>query len=124
MSDAAGLQQRMRDAFQAAGVQLGTYALPGGQDTPAISVGDPPRGTTVKGLEVIIARNPQRKVTDTFQFTGYIEAWPVRLVNHDHADLEAALNALAQVFWPFDEGPALLLESPDTYEQVTLSITP
>jgi len=78
----------------------------------------------VKGLEVIIARNPQRKVTDTFQFTGYIEAWPVRLVNHDHADLEAALNALAQVFWPFDEGPALLLESPDTYEQVTLSITP
>jgi len=117
------VRTRVEAALLAAGVPLGTYTLPGGQPTPAISVGDPPQGTTATGLEVLISRNPQQRAPDAFQFVGYIEAYPIRLVNRDHVDLEAATNAIAQEFWPFDEDPVLLPESPQTYEQVTFSVT-
>lgn len=99
------------------------YTLPGGSETPAIYIGEPPEGTTATGLEVLITLNPRQKAPDAFQFLGYIESWPIRLVNRDHVDLEAATNAIAKAFWPFDEDPVLLPESPQTYEQVTFSVT-
>jgi len=117
------VKARLVASLAAAGVQLGEYTLPGGSKTPAIFIGEPPKGTTAHGLEVLTSLNPQQKAPDAFQFVGYIEAYPIRLVNRDLVDLEAATNAIAQSFWPFDEDPVLFPESPQTYEQVTFSVT-
>ena len=117
------VKARLIASLAAAGVVLGEYTLPGGSKTPAIRIGEPPKGTTATGLEVLIALNPRQTAPEAFQFVGYIEAYPIRLVNRDHVDLEAATNAIAKEFWPFEEDPVLLPESPQTYEQVTFSVT-
>lgn len=123
MSGAETVKDRLLAALAEGEVELGEYRLPKGSVAPAIYVGEPPEGTTATGLEVLIARNPRQVAPEAFQFLGYIEVWPVRLINRGHQDLEAATNAIAQAFWPFEENPVLLPEGPETFEQVTFSVT-
>jgi hypothetical protein len=119
----------VRDAIEAAladaDVPLGIATFPDGHTTPALNVGDWQDGTTVTGLEVVIAPNPAQKSVPAFEFLGFQRSYPVRLINWGGSeDLEAAVNAIAAVFWPLAEDPRLLPASPDYPEQVTLSVTP
>lgn len=103
---------------------LGTYTLPGGEVVPALSLGDPPEGTTVQGLECLIATNPKPITPDMFGIPDLPRAYPVRLVNHDGGPdaLQDATNALAQVFWPFWDEPRLQEATADMPEQSTMSL--
>ena len=114
---------QIEEALAFGGVELGTYTYPGGATAPAICVGDPPAGTSAEGLEVLIARNPDRTTLPGFEFVGFIEEWPVRFINWGNADLEAAANALASAFHPLAQDPQILPASPDYPEQLTLKIT-
>ena len=114
---------QIEEALAAGGVELGTYTYPGNATAPAICVGDPPEGTSVTGLEVLIARNPDRITLPGFEFVGFIEEWPVRFINWGNADLEEAVNALAVAFHPLAQDPQILPASPDYPEQLTLKIT-
>ena len=120
---AADIRDQVALALAAGGVTVGTYTFQGGQTAPAISVKDVPQGTSVTGLEVLIARNPDRKMLRGFEFLGFIEEWPVRLINWGNVDLEDACNAIAEVFHPLAEDPSLLPASPDYPEQCTLKLT-
>lgn len=101
----------------------GTAILPGGQTTPAITVGDWPEGTTVTGLEVLIGSTPRQRAIDAFEFLGYVEVWTVRLVNWQNAvNLEDAANAVAAEFWPLDADPQVIPENSLVPEQVVLSV--
>lgn len=121
---AAQMRSRIEEALTDAAVPLGTYRYPGGQHAPALSLGEPPEGTTVEGLEVLIATNPKRKSLEAFEYLGAPLSYPVRLINHSGEPdvLEQATNALAPVFWPFDDDPALLPASASYPEQVTFSL--
>lgn len=120
---AADIRDQVELALATGGVSVGTYTHPGGQTSPAISVGDPEAGTEVSGLEVLIARNAERKTLSGFEFLGFIEEWPVKLINWDNADLEDAANAVAAAFHPLADDPKLLPASPDYPEQLFLRIT-
>jgi hypothetical protein len=117
------LRAQVEEALASSGVDVGTYTYPGGATAPAIYVGDPPEGTSVTGLEVLIARNPDRSTLPGFEFIGFIEEWPVRFINWGNADLEEAANALAVAFYPLAQDPQILPASPDYPEQLTLKIT-
>lgn len=117
------MRQRIESTLTAAGL-LGTYTLPGGETVPALSLGDPPEGTTVDGLECLIATNPKPITPEMFGIPDLPRAYPVRLVNHaDAADvIQDATNALAQAFWPFWDDPVLLEATADIPEQATMSL--
>lgn len=118
------IAERIRAALAEAGVPLGVARFATGQEVPALSVGDWPEGTTVTGLEVIVSVNPKQEVVPAFAFLGFQTSYPVRLINQSGAeDLEAACNAIAEVFWPLADEPRLLPESRDYPEQVTLAVT-
>ncbi|MFB9990455.1 hypothetical protein ACFFLM_00415 [Deinococcus oregonensis] len=58
-----------------------------------------------------------------FAFLGFQTSFPLRLVNQSGTeDLEAAVNAIAAALWPLADDPALLPESRDDPEQVTLAV--
>ena len=120
---AVQMRLRIEAALTAASIRLGTYTI-NGEPVPALSLGDPPEGTTVQGLEVLIATNPKRTSVQAFAYLGAPLSYPVRLINHaDEADvLEEATNALAAAFWPFDDEPALLPATAEIPEQVTFSL--
>lgn len=103
---------------------LGTYTLPGGEVVPALSMGDPPEGTTVTGLECLMATNPKPITPDMFGIPDLPRAYPVRLVNHDDGPdaLQDATNALARWFWPFWDEPRLQEATADMPEQSTMSL--
>ncbi|UQN10368.1 hypothetical protein [Deinococcus sp. QL22] len=122
--NSALIAERVRVAFVEAGVVLGVATFPGGQTADGLTVGDWPEGTTVTGLEVIISANPRQRVVPAFAFLGFQTSFPIRLVNQSgQEDLEAAVNAIAEAFWPLADDPALLEESRDYPEQVTLAVT-
>lgn len=119
----ADLRARVIAALNAENIPLGT-AVVGGIDTPALVIGDWPEGTTVRGLEVVISATPTQETIPAFEFVGFLRAYPVRLINWSgQENLEDASNALAAAFWPLAEDPALIRESADYPEQVTLSLT-
>ncbi|GAA4015554.1 hypothetical protein GCM10022631_29580 [Deinococcus rubellus] len=120
---AADIRDQIELALAAGGVSVGTYTHPGGQTSAAISVGDPEAGTEASGLEVLIARNPDRKILSGFEFLGFVEEWPVKFINWDNADLEDAANAIAAVFHPLADDPKILPASPDDPEQLFLKLT-
>lgn len=119
------LRERLERAFQTADVPLGTATFQNGSITPALNVGDWPDGTTVTGLEVIVARTPTLQSIDAFAFLGLVPSYTLRLINWSGTeDLEAATNAIAEEFWPLAEEPRLLPETPRTPEQLTLAVHP
>ncbi|MBZ9753005.1 hypothetical protein K7W42_19385 [Deinococcus sp. HMF7604] len=118
------LRSQLEAAFTAAGVALG-LATVNGVPVAALNIGDWPEGTTVTGLEVLVSRTPQQREVDAFAFLGFVPSYTIRLINWSGAeDLEAATNAIAEVFWPLAEEPRLIPESPQNPEQVTLAVTP
>lgn len=124
MSQAPEIAARIREAFAREGVTLGTARFKEGHTRDALTIGDWPSGTTVTGLEVIVSHSPRQRAPATFGFLGFETAYPVRLVNQSGSeDLEAAVNAIASAFWPLADDPALLPESRDYPEQVTLAVT-
>lgn len=118
---ALAIRQAVEAALAAGGIEVGTYRLPDGEETPAVYLGNPPEGTTASGLEVLIALNPQRQTIDAFIPLG-IRDYPVRLVNWDGLPdvLEDATNAILRRFRMFGDEPALVPADP---EQVTFSLT-
>ena len=121
---AVQMRQRIEQALADAEVELGIYRFEGGAKAPAFYMGDPPEGTTVEGLEVLMSPNPKRTSVDAFEYLGAPLSYPVRLINHaDQPDvLEHATNALAEAFWPFDDEPALLPATINYPEQATFSL--
>lgn len=118
------IADRIRAALAEAGVPLGVATFREGHTRDALNVGDWPEGTTVTGLEVIVAANPKQQTVPAFSFLGFQNSFPVRLINQSgEEDLEAATNAIAEIFWPLAEDPRLLEESRDYPEQVTLAVT-
>ena len=72
---------------------LGTYTLPNGATTPAISVRSSgealPTGTTVTGLEVVLIRDPDLTPIPQYAEAGALRNWTVFLVDwSDATDLE------------------------------------
>lgn len=66
--------------------ELGTYTLRDGTTTAAaITVGEPPGGATVTGMEVRIASVPEFTVTPAYQRSGVQEVYGVRVISHDAA---------------------------------------
>lgn len=115
------LRQRVEQALKAAGVELGTYHTPEQGDLPALHVGDPPEGTTVDGLEVVISPRPHSTVVSTFGGSIQVKRWRVRLVKHDEtADIEAATDALVDAFAA--PTPQFIDEVGDIAEQVIVTI--
>ncbi len=124
-ADAKAIRQVIRDALQADGIPLGEARLPNGSLVSALTVGDWEDGTTVTGLEVLIATNPQQQALETFAFPGFIPSYAVRLINWSgREDLEAAVNAIAERFWPLAQDPALIPESAANPEQLTIAVHP
>ena len=79
--------------------RLGTYTLPNGATTPAISVRDPgdgiSAGTSVSGLEVVIISVPELELVSQYQSSPYLQTWTVFLVDWGGGDMEGAV-ALVQ----------------------------
>lgn len=124
-ADAKAIRQVIRDALQADGIPLGEASLSNGSTTPALTVGDWEGTVTVTGLEVIVARNPQQEALEAFAFPGFIPSYTVRLINWSgREDLEAAVNAIAERFWPLAQDPALIPESAANPEQLTIAVHP
>lgn len=116
--------ERIKAALAEEGVPLGVATFREGHTRAALNIGDWPEGTTVTGLEIIVAPNPRQQVVPAFAFLGYQQSYPVRLINQSGSeDLEAATNAIAAAFWPLADDPRLLEESRDYPEQVTLAVT-
>jgi hypothetical protein len=72
---------------------LGTYTLPNGATTPAISVRSSgealPTGTTVTGLEVVLIRDPDLTPIPQYADSGALRSWTVFLIDwSDATDLE------------------------------------
>lgn len=114
-----------------ADVVLGVYTLPNGESTPAVYVGDPPEGTTVSGLEVMIYPTPKPRIVNTFGGNLNIKSWQVRVINHPYPpgvpvpeggnDLDAAIDAITDAF-PGMPTPQLIEEAGDIAEQVLLTV--
>lgn len=120
--DVLELRRRVENALVDAGVKVGTYTLPGGLTTPALYVGDPPQGTTATGLEVMILPNPRPRIVSTFGGGINVKSWEIRVVEHtDDADLDGALDALAEAFGPIPT-PQLIPEAGDIAEQAIVTI--
>lgn len=127
--DVLGLRQQVETALT--DVALGEYTLPNGATTPAITVGDPPDGTTVSGLEVVIYPAPKPNIVNTFGGNINIKSWLVRIVNHPYppdelqpagaGDLDAAMDAITDAF-PGMPTPQLIEEAGDIAEQVLFTI--
>lgn len=111
-------------ALKQAGIQIGVATLPGGGTAPACNVGRWQEGTTVKGLEILIAPNPKVKTPEAFEFLGFLRTWQVRFINNEGKPdiLERAANALAQVVFPFDDDPVRLEATATMKEQFTIGI--
>lgn len=79
--------------------RLGTYTLPNGATTPAISVRDPgdgiSAGTSVSGLELVIISVPELELVSQYQSSPYLQTWTVFLVDWGGGDMEGAV-ALVQ----------------------------
>lgn len=117
------IRTQIAQALAAGEIQVGTARFQTGDETPAINVGDWPEGTTVQGLEVLIADTPKMVQLNASAYLGSIANWPVRIVNwNGAADLEAVVNAIAETFFPFGEDPRVLEASPDYPEQVTFTV--
>lgn len=115
------LRERVERALADAGVQLGTYHTQALGDVPALYVGDPPEGTTVDGLEVMIYPQPHSTVVSTFGGSIQVKRWRVRLIRHDAAaDLEGATDALVEAFEA--PTPQFIDEAGDIAEQVLVTI--
>jgi len=87
----------------AVSTQLGTYTLPGGATTPAISVREfgesIPAGQKVSGLEVVIIKTPEVKPILTQGQTFVNEEWRVYLVQWPGQHrITAAINAIQEAF--------------------------
>jgi len=72
---------------------LGTYTLPNGATTPAISVRSSgealPTGTSVTGLEVVLIRDPDLTPIPQYADAGALRSWTVFLIDwSDATDLE------------------------------------
>jgi hypothetical protein len=72
---------------------LGTYTLPNGATTPAISVRSSgealPTGTSVTGLEVVLIRDPDLTPIPQYTDSGALRSWTVFLIDwSDATDLE------------------------------------
>lgn len=119
------LRERLLAALAADDIPLGTATLPGGATAPALVIGTWEDGTTVQGLEVIVARTPNQQSLDAFEFVGFLSAHTVRLINWSGTeDLEAATNAIAAEFWPLDQDPRVIEQTDRNPEQVVFAITP
>ena len=79
--------------------RLGTYTLPNGATTPAISVRDPgdgiSAGTAVSGLELVIISVPELELVSQYQSSPYLQTWTAFLVDWGGGDMEGAV-ALVQ----------------------------
>ncbi|KQR33121.1 hypothetical protein [Deinococcus sp. Leaf326] len=115
----AELRARVEAALT--GVQLGEYRFPGGQTAPALYVGDPPKGTTASGLEVLIYPTPKPRIISTFGGGINLKSWQVRIVNHDDGDLDGAMDAMGDAFDNMPT-PQLIPEAGDIAEQMLFSI--
>ncbi|BDP44847.1 hypothetical protein DAETH_48160 (plasmid) [Deinococcus aetherius] len=117
------LREAVEWALADADVVLGTYRYPGGQETPALHVGDPPEGVTVRGLEILIPATPEPTVISTFAGAITIDHYPVRAVSHDGRTLTPVWQALATAF---RGTPApQVLQATDRYpDQMLVTITP
>ena len=83
--------------------ELGTYTLPNGDTTPAISVRSSgenlPTGTTATGLEVVIIRDPDLTPIPQYADAGALRNWTVFLVDWSEAvDLEPIGAYLIEAF--------------------------
>lgn len=83
--------------------ELGTYTLPNGDTTPAISVRSSgenlPTGTTAAGLEVVIIRDPDLTPIPQYSDAGALRNWTVFLVDWSEAvDLEPIGAYLIEAF--------------------------
>lgn len=124
-ADAKAVREAIKAALDADGVPLGTATLSNGSTVPALTVGDWQGTVTVQGLEVIVAMNPQQQALEAFAFPGFIPSYTVRLINWSgREDLEAAVNAIAERFWPLAQDPALIPESAANPEQLTIAVHP
>ncbi|MGY2892479.1 hypothetical protein [Deinococcus sp. UYEF24] len=120
---ALAIRRLITEALAKGEIQVGTAHFQSGDETAAINVGDWPEGTTVHGLEVLIASTPRPVQLDSSAYLGSIPNWPVRLVNWSGtANLEDVVNAVAEAFYPFGEDPRVLEASPDYPEQVTFTV--
>lgn len=76
---------------------LGTYTLPNGSTTPAISVratGETlPAGTQVTGLEVIILRDPNPEPATQYRNTPTFQRWEVTIVDWSSEHVLAEIAA-------------------------------
>lgn len=80
---------------------LGTYTLPNGSTTPAISVRGPadglPAATTVTGIECVILRQPELIASRTYKANQARPVWTVFLIGWSQQNdlIPAALAVIA-----------------------------
>lgn len=105
-----------------AGVQVGVYHTREMGDIPALYVGDPPKGTTVDGLEITIHQSSKPRIISTLGGNIVFKDWLVRVIKHDRkADIDAAVQAIAAAFDPVPT-PQFIPEAGDIAEQVLFTI--
>lgn len=117
------LRAEIEAALQAAEIVVGTYRWPDGRTAPALFVGDPPEGVTVRGLEVLIPATPESSIIPIFAGSITIDRYPVRAVAHDGQSLTPIYRALAGAF----KGTAAtqVLQATARYpDQMLVTITP
>ena len=83
--------------------ELGTYTLPNGETTQAISVraegSNLPSRTQVDGLEVVIIRDPELQVIPQYSEAESLRRWTVLLVAwNSYVDIGAAADKLVYTF--------------------------
>lgn len=83
--------------------ELGTYTLPNGETTPAISVraeGEAlPAGITANGLEVVLIRDPDLTTILQYSEAGTLRRWIVYLVVwNTYTEVETAVDSMVYTY--------------------------
>ncbi|MFZ9621809.1 MAG: hypothetical protein ACO289_11460 [Prochlorococcaceae cyanobacterium] len=94
--------------------QLGSYRLANGARTPAISVRAPgeslPPGTTVRGLEVVIVREPELVPVRQYKNEQAFSRWTLYLVDWSG---DASLQDVAgRLLWSYPGSNAVTINVP------------
>lgn len=106
---------------------LGVYTLPNGITTPAVSVRSPgerlPIGTTVKGLELVLVRNPELAPVNQYEAQPAFRTWTLFLVNWDQtANVEDVAARIISAYPGTTSRPVLVPEGAGPKHQIRLEI--
>jgi hypothetical protein len=102
-------------------IQIGSYTYPDGAVQPAVFVGhEPPAGVEVAGIELIVLRDPKRKLISNFAGTINLLYWQIIVKSWSDEPLLPVLNVIGRL--KGISRPELRPATSDTIAMATFSL--